>query len=210
MNKTSSDLKKFDINLKYKFQKENLVAYDEVGRGAICGPFVAACCIMNDDYYNKDIKDSKQLSFKKVELLNSEIKQHAVFWNTQSFDNNQIDSLGIQKINILAFHNLRDSIKFDSVLHLIDGNIMQNYNWCISVEHGDSKSFSIACASILAKFYRDSLLIELSKEYPEYNLDKNKGYGKDYIDRVKKYGMPTNIHRHSYNIKNNDTQIKLF
>lgn len=201
--------KEFDNDLLTKFGKKYVAGYDETGRGACAYTFVAACCILKDDYYNPDINDSKQLTEAKRFELEEEIKENSVFWNIVEFDNKQIDNLGIQKINILSFEKLRDSITLDSVIHVIDGDIMKNEPWCISIIKGDRKSFAVACASIIAKCYRDRDVTKLSEKYPLYNLAHNKGYGQEYIKLVKEHGIPVEIHRNSYNI-NKGKQIKLF
>ncbi len=138
------------------------------------------------------------------------LKKNSAFYKTVEYSNHEIDLLGIQNVNIVSFETLYELVPFTSVVHLVDGNIMSGSTWCTSIIKGDSTSFAIACASILAKTYRDSQMIDLSKEYPGYNLEKNKGYGEDYIAKVKELGIPAEIHRHSYKIKLNDDQIKLY
>lgn len=204
-----NDLKNFDLDLKKKFNKNYIAYYDECGRGSICGPFVAAVCVIDDVYFNNQINDSKKVLEKNRDNLAKEIKGNSIFWGIVEFSNIEIDELGIQIINKKAFEELHNTVKFDSLLNVIDGNIMSECNWCFSIEKGDSKSFGIACASIIAKVHRDNLMVELSRLYPGYNLENNKGYGEDYISKVKELGVPSTIHRHSYKIKSHE-QIKLF
>lgn len=198
----------FDAAFKKKMNCDYLAGYDESGRGALCGPIVAAVVIMPSDYSNDKINDSKKVSAENRIVLEEEIKQHALFWNIVSLDNNQIDQHGIQRANIMVFEMLKDSVPYESVEHVIDGTIMDSYGWCHSIPKGDSISFSIACASILAKTYRDAYIVSIAHLYPGYNLEHNKGYGEDYISKVKSLGFPENIHRHSYKIKRDE--IKFF
>jgi len=206
-----NNLKTFDLDLKKKTNMNFIAAMDEVARGSMCGPFVAACVILPDDYYNTEINDSKKLNNTQLKKFNQEIIENSIFYKIIEYDNEQIDEIGIQKINTMAFIDLKKIMEtnFEKVLYLTDGNIMKNYNDFLSFEKGDSKSFSIACASIIAKNYRDECMVHLAKKYPFWNLEANKGYGVDYINCVKKYGYPEKIHRHSFKIKNMN-QLKLF
>lgn len=204
-----NSLKKFDLDIKNKFGVKYVAGYDEAGRGALCGPLTAACCIMPDEYFNETIKDSKQLTESQRFDLQKEIIDNAVYFDIRSYYPDEIDKFGIQHLNIEIFRKLKSGIKQDSVVHLIDGNIMESEQWCHILIKGDNLSFSIACASILAKYTRDKYMIDISKDYPQYNLDHNKGYGQEYIALVKKLGIPNTIHRKSYKIKEKD-QITLF
>ena len=197
-----NDLKKFDLETKAKHKSDYICAADECGRGSLCGSFVAACVILPDDYFNKKINDSKKLLESQRTELAEEIKEHAVYYNIVEYSNQEIDSLGIQAINVMAFQQLQKCAdeKFHNVIHLVDGTIMENKTRFFSIVKGDAQSFSIACASIIAKDYRDRCMIELAEKYPQWNLQHNKGYGKDYIDHVKLHGFPE-IHRKSYHIK---------
>lgn len=194
--------------LKRKFLAKKIVGYDEAGRGAICGPLVAACCLVEDDYYNESIDDSKLLSERKREQLSEEIRANTRY-KIVEYSNEQIDELGIQTINKMAFTDLRDLIDEPNALHIVDGNIMEHDAWCHSFVKGDRKSFAIACASILAKHHRDSYMREIAPLYENYNLEHNKGYGMDYLDRVAKFGKPEPIHRQSFGGKT-ERNLKLF
>jgi len=204
-------LKEFDLELKAKHKADYVVGMDETGRGSMVFSLVAACVILPDDYYNPKITDSKKLSHTQLEEFEKEIKENALFYHIVEYDNSAIDTIGIQQINISAFIQLKDiaESKYKNIINLVDGNIMKNHRGFLSFEKGDSKSFSIACASILAKTHRDRSIIDLAREYPHWNLEINKGYGVDYINHVKDNGYPNKIHRFSYKIKD-DKQIKLF
>jgi len=203
------NLKKFDIEFKLKHKKKHLCAMDETGRGSMASIFVAACVIMPDDFFDEKINDSKKLSESSIISLSEKIKNHAIFYDVVSYSHEEIDQTGIQNINIKAFEQLKNHVegKFDS-LFIADGNIMENKKGFFSLVKGDSISFSIACASIIAKEYRDSYLKLISENYEQWNLNKNKGYGQDYIERCKQFGYP-DVHRKSYKIKN-EKQINFY
>jgi len=206
-----NNLKDFDLKYKQQMNVNFVCGMDETGRGSMVSSLVAACVVLREDYYNPKVNDSKKLSENQLLELEAEIKLNSVFYKIVEYDNFIIDSKGIQLVNINAFCDLKKEADrfFSNILYLVDGNIMKSCSDFVSVVKGDSKSFSIACASILAKTFRDKKMIELSKEFPEWQLEKNKGYGQDYINLVKQHGFPENIHRFSYKIKN-DKQIKLF
>ena len=204
-------LKDFDLEIKSKHKADYVVGMDETGRGSMVSSLVAACVILPDDYNNPKINDSKKLNHIQLEEFEKEIKENALFYKIVEYENSEIDTIGVQQINISAFLSLKDftESKYKNVINLVDGNIMKNYNGFLSFEKGDSKSFSIACASILAKTHRDRHMINLARKYPHWNLEVNKGYGMDYINHVKEHGYPNEIHRFSYKIKD-DKQIRLF
>jgi ribonuclease HII len=203
-------LKQNDLELKKKQKVNYLCAMDETGRGSMASIFVAACVILPDNFFNEKINDSKKLSESTIADLAKEIKENAIFYEIIEFEAKYIDEVGIQYVNIKAFEFLKEKTleKFDNCLFLADGNIMQNKIGFLSLVKGDSISFSVACASIIAKDYRDNHLKIISELYPNWNLDKNKGYGQDYIENCKKFGYP-DIHRKSYKIKD-EKQIKFF
>ena len=196
----SKNIKQFDLSLKSKLKKTEIVAYDECGRGSMAGIFVAASVIVPDDYFNDKINDSKQISEPLRFELAEEIKRNCI-WNIVDYSPAQIDMYGVQKINIQSFLDLRDKVEISDAIHIIDGTIMDSEPWCISIPKGDATSFGIACASIVAKAYRDQIMIDLSKDYPNHRLDKNKGYGLDYINAINEFGIPKDIHRHSFKLK---------
>ncbi|MBN2695516.1 ribonuclease HII [bacterium] len=169
------------------------IGIDEAGRGPLAGPVVIASVYSNSVYVD-GVYDSKQLSKKQREEIYKEIIQK------NSYTISVISSQEIDKINILnatkkgmleCFNSLYNQIKTIDIA-LIDGNqkvpgieIDQ-----LTVVKGDSKSYSIAAASIVAKVYRDSIMEELDQKYPQYNFKNNQGYGtKEHIEAIKKYGV---------------------
>lgn len=187
------------------FGQYNYVAgIDEVGRGPLAGPIVAAAVIL--DLKNKalpelilGINDSKKLSSKVRKELAEIIKEKAVSYSIVEMSNSKIDDLGISYCNNLAFKNCCQLLKFQPDLVLTDGYAIKDFN--IKNEYiikGDSKSASIACASIIAKVYRDELMEKYSEIYPQYGFENNVGYGsRQHIDAIKTYGICP-IHRKSF------------
>jgi len=151
---------------------------DEVGRGCIAGPVVAAAVILPKDYKNNDIKDSKMISPKKRKLLDLEIKKNALAWSIGLVNNKQIDKINILNSSILAIHKAIKKLKITPIFIIIDGNQFKPFKnipyKCII--KGDNKFLSIAAASIIAKNYRDKLMTNLSKKYKTYSWETNYGY----------------------------------
>ena len=175
---------------------------DEVGRGCLCGPVVAAAVILDDNFEQNLVNDSKKLNFKtRLELddyIKNNVKDYAIAELSPAF----IDQHNILNASIHAMHNALDKLTIRPELILVDGNKFHPYNFiphqCII--KGDSKVLSIAAASILAKNYRDQLMIQLHEEFPEYGWNKNMGYAtKVHIEALKKYG-PTKYHRQSFRL----------
>jgi ribonuclease HII len=175
---------------------------DEVGRGCLCGPVVAAAVVLDDNFEQNLVNDSKKLNFKtRLELddyIKNNVKDYAIAELSPEF----IDQHNILNASIHAMHNALDKLTIRPELILVDGNKFHPYNYiphqCIV--KGDSKVLSIAAASILAKNYRDQLMIQLHEEFPEYGWNKNMGYAtKVHIEALKKFG-PTKYHRQSFRL----------
>lgn len=181
-----------------------IAGVDEVGRGPLAGPVVCACVIMPLDDLIEGVDDSKKLSEKKRELFSSLIKEKAISYSICEIDEKRIDEINIlnatkecmtKAVNSLS---VKPEVLLVDALHLegVDESVKQ-----ISIIKGDATSYNIACASIIAKVHRDSLMVELDKQYPEYDFAKNKGYGtKKHIEAIKEFGA-RDIHRKSF-IKN--------
>ena len=175
---------------------------DEVGRGCLCGPVVAAAVVLDDNFEQNLVNDSKKLNFKtRLELddyIKNNVKDYAIAELSPEF----IDQHNILNASIHAMHNALDKLTIRPELILVDGNKFHPYNYiphqCII--KGDSKILSIAAASIIAKNYRDQLMIRLHEEFPEYGWNKNMGYAtKVHIEALKKFG-PTKYHRQSFRL----------
>jgi len=151
---------------------------DEAGRGCLAGPVFAAAVILPEDYSHPILNDSKQLSHKQREKLRLEIEKDALAWAVGICSPEEIDEINILNASFLAMHRAVEKLSIRPEHLLIDGNRFKPYpgipHSCIV--KGDSKFFSIAAASVLAKTYRDDLMESLHLEFPHYHWDSNKGY----------------------------------
>ena len=175
---------------------------DEVGRGCLSGPVVAAAVILDKSFNQNLVNDSKKLTFRKRMNLDAYIRENVLDFAIAELPPAHIDEHNILNASFHAMHAALDQLKIRPELLLIDGNRFHSYH---SIPHeciikGDAKILSIACASILAKNYRDKLMIELHEEFPEYGWNKNMGYAtKQHRDALIKYG-PTIHHRQSFRL----------
>lgn len=186
-------------NSQYESGKSCIAGIDEVGRGCLAGPVMTAAVILPKDCIIQYINDSKKLSPSKREAISAEIKNKAL-----DIGIGMIDSVTIDKINILqaTYKSMQESVKnlkLKPDIILVDALTIPKIEIeQLSIIKGDSKSISIAAASIIAKVTRDKLMYDCSKIYPEYGFDKNKGYGTDdHIKAIKKYGLCP-IHRQTF------------
>ncbi len=172
---------------------------DEAGRGPLCGPVVAAACILPDGLYIDGLNDSKKLTEKKREKLFDIIKESALAYCIAEASVEEIDALNILEADLLAMRRAIDGLAIKPDLALIDGNIARDFQIdAYPIIKGDAISMNIAAASVLAKVTRDRLCIELDREYPEYGIAKHKGYGtKAHMDALRTYG-PSKIHRKQF------------
>ena len=172
---------------------------DEAGRGPLCGPVVAAAVILPTDIEIPGLDDSKKLTEKKREALFEVIKEKAVAYAIAEATPEEIDTINILNASMLAMRRAIEMLSVHPNCALIDGNHSRGFDLpAFPVVKGDSKSMSIAAASILAKVTRDRGCIELDKAYPLYGIAKHKGYPtKDHMDAVRKFG-PSPIHRKTF------------
>ena len=180
-----------------------IAGVDEVGRGPLAGPVVCACVIMpmGDDDIIDGVNDSKKLSAKKREELYDKIIQKAVCYSICEQSEKVIDSINILNATKKCMAQCVSSLDVVPELVLVDALTLDIPCKQKAVIHGDALSYNIACASIIAKVYRDRLMCEMAKKYPEYGFEKHKGYGtKAHIEALKKYGACP-IHRATF-IKN--------
>lgn len=169
---------------------------DEAGRGPLCGPVVAAACILSPDTVIEGLNDSKKLTPKKRDLLYDEIRSRALSFCIAEASVEEIDRLNILEADLLAMRRAIEGLSVPADYALIDGNIARDFPIpARAVIHGDAISPSIAAASILAKVHRDRLCEELDRQYPQYGIAKHKGYGtKAHMDALREFG-PSPIHR---------------
>jgi ribonuclease HII len=202
------------MNQKNKLQSyflENVIeaGCDEAGRGCLAGPVVAAAVILPPDFTHKILNDSKQINEKKRYELRKEIEESALAFAVGIIDNKEIDVINILKASIMAMHKSLDQLKIRPEHIIIDGNKFIKYQ---DIPHktiikGDSKYYSIAAASILAKTYRDDIMFELDKKHPEYGWKQNKAYAtKKHRQAIREFGTTT-YHRMSFRLI--DEQLSL-
>lgn len=175
---------------------------DEAGRGCYAGPVFAAAVILPKDFFHPLLNDSKQVSEKNRIELRKIIEKKALDFSVAMIDNKEIDKTNILKASFNAMHLALSKLKMEPQFLLIDGNRFIAYkklpHQCII--KGDGKYAAIAAASILAKTYRDDFMKKIHKKYPEYNWQKNKGYGTlEHRTAIEQLGL-TNYHRKSFNI----------
>ena len=186
-------------NEKYALGYTAVCGCDEAGRGPLCGPVVAAAVILPKDAVIEGLDDSKKLTEKKREKLFDIIINTATAYAIAEASPAEIDEINILNASMLAMRRAVEALKIKADFALIDGNCSRGFEIPTeTVVKGDSKSYSIAAASILAKVTRDRGCEELDREYPMYGIAKHKGYPtKDHMDAVRKYG-PSPIHRKSF------------
>ena len=193
-----------DINIERSYQNHingYICGIDEVGRGCLAGPVVAAAIILNFDSIPIGINDSKKLSKKKRQNIYIDIKKEALDIAIGEASNIEIDQMNILNASLLAMKRAYKNLKTPTELALIDGNYSPKINCkTINIIKGDSKSLSIAAASIVAKQYRDKLMEEIGNKYPKYNFKKNAGYGtKEHYKSIDTNGL-TEFHRKSFKL----------
>ena len=176
-----------------------IAGVDEVGRGPLFGPVVAAAVILPRGCRLQDLTDSKKLSEKKRNELDVEIRANAVAWAIAAVDAETIDRINIRQASLLAMRLAVEQLALSPDFLLIDGR--DTIAWDCpqqAVIKGDATSFSIAAASVLAKVHRDRLLVELDGKFPGYGLARHKGYPcPAHLAALEMLG-PTPLHRRSY------------
>lgn len=191
-------MKDFDnsyITSKIKY----IAGADEVGRGPLAGPVVAASVIFSPDVYIEGINDSKQLTEEEREELVPLIIEKSLTCSVSAVSHIQIDKINILQASLLAMLMSVKKLKTSPQLILIDGNKSFNFKVpVIPIIKGDSQSFAIAAASILAKVARDRIMKRLCPRFPQYLWSKNKGYAThEHIDAIKSFG-PCRFHRRTF------------
>lgn len=185
------DLYKYENEL-YDKNYTLIGGVDEVGRGPLVGPVVAACCVLPKDFKLEGLTDSKKLSEKKRNLFFDYIKEHAVAYGIGIVSPKRIDEINIYQASkeamIKAITEVQQQISLEVVL--VDAMPLDLDIPSISIIHGDALSISIAAASVLAKVTRDQMMYELDEKYPMYGFKSHKGYPtKKHIEAIHKYGL---------------------
>ena len=188
----------FEHDLKIK-EKYNLIAgLDEVGRGPLAGPVVTACVIMPYDEMIEGVYDSKRVSAKKREKLYDEILSKAIAYSITLESEKTIDEINILQATKKSMLNSYNSLSVKPDVLLVDAVKLDVDCTTLPIIKGDMTSYAIACASIIAKVYRDRMMDEYALKYPVYDFANNKGYGtKKHIEALKQFGK-CEIHRDSF------------
>ncbi len=193
------------------FQEELIEAgCDEAGRGCLAGPVFAASVILPKNFSHSILTDSKLLSENNRFLLRDIIQNEALAFAVAEVDHEEIDRINILNASFLAMHKALDQLNLNPAFIIIDGNRFHAYRDIphACVVKGDSKYYSIAAASILAKTYRDDYMCKISLEHPEYEWSRNKGYATaKHREAVLTHGLSP-YHRKTFRIT--DPQLELF
>lgn len=189
----------FDFDKQFLNENVKYIAgIDEVGRGPLAGPVVTACVVMPYDEMIDGVFDSKKVSAKNRARLYNEILEKAISVSVSLADNLRIDDINILNATKECMTDCFEHSKVKPDLLMIDAvklNICENEK---SIIKGDATSYAIACASIIAKVYRDKLMVDYAKQYPQYDFEHNVGYGtKKHVEAIKQNGI-TPIHRLSF------------
>ena len=165
---------------------------DEAGRGCLAGPVYAAAVILPDDFEHPLLNDSKQLTDHQRRQLREVIEREAVAWAVGIASASEIDKINILNASILAMHRALDGLSVVPQAVIVDGNRFKPWRSLpyTTIVKGDGKLMPIAAASILAKTYRDDCMIELAKDFPQYQWQQNKGYPtKAHRDAIRQHGL---------------------
>ena len=186
--------KKYHLN-----GKKILAGTDEAGRGPLAGPVVAAAVILPQDFYDDRINDSKKLPEQLRNELFAVINNNAISFSYTVISQSKIDDINILQASLLAMKKSVQKLKVQPDIILVDGNkSFYHKAEVVPIVKGDSKSLSIAAASIIAKVVRDRIMTRLAKKYPMYGWLTNKGYPtKEHINAILKYGA-CSIHRETF------------
>ena len=190
----------------------NEAGCDEAGRGCLAGPVFAAAVILPPDFKNDRLNDSKQLTEKQRYQLRDVIMREAVAYAVAKLDAPQIDEINILNASIKSMHLALDQLTVRPEFIIVDGNRFKPYNGVKyqTIVKGDGKYLSIAAASVLAKTFRDDFMLQIDKEFPQYNWAKNKGYPTaDHRAAIAKYGI-TPYHRRSFRLLDTQLELPLF
>ena len=183
---------------------------DEAGRGCLAGPVVAAAVILHPKKRIRGLDDSKKLTEAKRDALRPIIEEKALSWAVGIVEHKEIDKINILNASFLAMHRALDQLSAEPAELLIDGNRFKRYK---NIPHhcmikGDGRFLSIAAASILAKTYRDEIMMELHREHPHFGWNRNKGYPtKAHREGIKDHGASP-YHRMSFQLLPKQLEIE--
>ena len=195
------------------FQNEHIEAgCDEAGRGCLAGPVFAAAVILPENFSHPLLNDSKKINEKNRLQLRDMVEREALAFAVASVDHEEIDKINILNASIKAMHHALGQLRIRPGFIIIDGNRFKPFgnltHQCIV--KGDSKYYSIAAASILAKTYRDEYMLNLAVEYPQYDWKSNKGYPTiKHRNAVIAHGMSP-FHRRTFRVSDPQLTLELF
>ena len=184
-----------------KNKNQRIIGADEVGRGSLAGPIVGAAVKLQFQHLDllSDVKDSKKLSPKKREEIYERVKDNKIEYSISECSNLHIDQNGISVSNKEVLLNSINELYKKSDKVYVDHFKIDKFG-SISLVRGEENSYSIALASIIAKVYRDNLMVDFGSKYPQYLFEKNKGYGtREHLNMIQKHGV-CDIHRLSFNL----------
>ena len=172
---------------------------DEAGRGPLAGPVVAAAVVLDPDKPINGLNDSKALKHKVRLALKDEIQERSIGWALGCANVEEIDRLNILQATLLAMRRAVSNLGMSIDMALGDGNVDPGLACPTkTIVRGDTKVAAISAASILAKVFRDSVMVSSSEDYPEYGCDRHKGYGtREHLFALKQYG-PSTFHRKTF------------
>lgn len=188
-----------DLDLFAPEQFSRIAGVDEVGRGCLAGPVVAAAVILDPNRPIKGLRDSKKLSAKKRDELAEEIKEKALAWSVAAMGPEVIDKINILRATLEAMKAAVEKLPVEPDFVQVDGNKLPKWKWLSeAVVKGDDKVEWISAASIIAKTTRDAYMCKIAELYPQYGFEHHVGYGTaEHIKALKAYG-PTPIHRKTF------------
>ncbi len=180
-------------------QNQTACGVDEVGRGPLAGPVIAAAVVLDGSRPTDGIRDSKQLTAQQRMTLAESIRTNALAWSIGRCEPDEIDQLNILRASLRAMERAVDQIEIAIDIALVDGNIAPSLSCpVVTIVKGDAKVDSIGAASIIAKVVRDDEMIRAAELYPEYGFDLNKGYPTNqHLEALERHG-PCPIHRRSF------------
>lgn len=188
-----------DLDLFAPEQFSRIAGVDEVGRGCLAGPVVAAAVILDPNRPIKGLRDSKKLSAKKRDELAEEIKEKALAWSVAAMGPEVIDKINILQATLEAMKAAVEKLPVEPDFVQVDGNKLPKWKWLSeAVVKGDDKVEWISAASIIAKTTRDAYMCKMAELYPQYGFEHHVGYGTaEHLKALKAYG-PTPIHRKTF------------
>ncbi len=187
------------VNLPFDISREIFAGVDEVGRGPLAGPVVAAAVILDRENPVDGLKDSKKMSHNKRLTVAEEIKKKSRAWSIGRAEVDEIDKLNILQASLLAMKRAVETLALSPEWIVVDGQFCPDVSMrSVAVVKGDDLINEISAASIIAKVYRDLEMIKLDSVYPEYGFSSHKGYPtRSHIESLKKHGV-TDVHRRSF------------